>query len=282
MKKYLSSLAVIFLAVFLLSCQSETGSSGEVNYKAGVKEVNLEFFGDKIVYQERPLNLFMRLNNNLAYNADEVKVSVVGLDEAYVELSNREEVIGSMEGQSVFNPEGEIRNVEFSGGIKRLPLGASEIRQNYFIYVDYFSKMDFNPTICISPVLYGIEDGGCKRSDGRSQRLSYSGQGAPLAVTEMEVISGNNLVELRLKLRNQGKGEVKDVIISQAGIGGKEMKCQFRNSDGESFTFTKDLREAELICEALVGRPSTYETPVYIEFLYKYRLKLKQQLEIRR
>lgn len=279
MKKII--LIIIVVSLFLAGCQSGGTSSKEINYKTGVKEINLEFLGDKTAYQERPLTFFMRLNNGLAYNAENVKVSVVGLDEKYVELSNREESLGQLEGQSVFNPEGGIKNIEFLGGVKRLPRGTEKIDDDYFIYVDYFSKMDFNPTICISPVLYGIEDGGCKRSDGRSQKLSYSGQGAPLAVTEMEVISGDGQVMLILKLRNQGKGDVEEVIISQSAIGGKDLKCQFVNSKGETFSFTKDKKEAEMICEAVIGRPSTYETPVYIEFLYKYRLRLKQRLELK-
>ena len=283
MKKYLLILAIVSLSLFLVSCQQGGSSSKETNYMTGVKDINLKYIGDETAYEERPLNLFMSLNNKLAYDAEGVRVSVVGLDEAYVDLQDREEAVGLMQGQSVFNPEGETKNIRFSGGIKKLPPGADKIDQNYFVYIDYFSKMIFNPTICIGPVLYGVENGGCKgsNSDGRSQKLSYSGQGAPLAVTNLEVVSGDGQVELRLILKNLGKGDMEDVSISQADLGGKKISCKYVNSAGDTFTFTQEKNEADVICEAVVSRSSTYETPLQMEFLYKYRLKIKQQLELR-
>ena len=90
------------LSFFLVSCQDGGSSSKEIDYKTGINEISLEFLGDNTAYQERPLHLFMRLHNSLGYIIDNVKVSVVGLDEAYVELSKSEEMVGSMEGKSLF------------------------------------------------------------------------------------------------------------------------------------------------------------------------------------
>ncbi len=290
MKKYLFILFLvtsIFLVLPITGCESQV--PGPENYKAGVKEVEVDFRGDYTAYQNKPLTLNMIVQNDLGYSIDNVKVSVVGLDERYVSLPQHTENLGSLEGRDIVNEKGELHFLEFIGSINDLSRGTTEdISDEYLIYVDYLSSMEFSPTVCVGPSLYGIEDGGCKGTqskDPRNQKLPFTGQGAPLAVTQLEIVSGSTgTAQLRLLLSNRGKGEVGKVTLGSSMLGGRDMNCEFveySGSNKKEFTFSAKTKQTEMLCDAVIGGSTTIQTVIWMEFLYDYRLKLPQKLTIR-
>ncbi len=280
MKKSLILPALFLLALSLLlaSC-SQTIQRGE-NYKVGTPDLKLEIFGIEKGYQERAFKLPMILSNLLGYDIQNVKISLVGLDRNYVNLLSESQNIPLIEGRSSMNSEGGTERLEFEGLIGTLLPGAEQNQQKYRVFVNYDSKMEFSPTICVNPNFYsGVYDAGCTPVE----KASYDGQGAPLAVTSMEVVQGQEL-ELRITLSNRGAGEVGKVALGIATLGGKPLACEFKGGDKTSQwgLFSSSKKDVQLLCSQLLQGTNSYETPIYIEFFYNYELDFSNSLSILR
>ncbi|MBU0470495.1 MAG: hypothetical protein KKA62_02835 [Nanoarchaeota archaeon] len=277
-KKHLEIIVVLAISILLVSCTSQE-STLEQNFKTGTPDVQILSFGSDAAYQEKLFKLPVELHNALGYDIKNVKVAIVGLDRNYVELTNYEEDLPMMEGKSALNANGGTERIEFEGFLKKLLPGLEKNQQDYRIFVNYDSKLEFFPTICVSASQYpGIDDGGCKAGG----KMSFNGQGAPLAVTEMEIVPGQE-TELRLILRNRGQGEVGKITLGTATIGGRPMFCEFRDSDSENpkeGLFSKTKTEIHLVCNSMIPGTASYETPLFIELFYNYEINFKKKLEI--
>ena len=270
------------ISLLLLSCQKTPLRGAEVNYKQGFLDVDVSSLANKEEYQGRELELPVLVQNTLAYDLENAVVSVVGFDNHYVELYSDRTEIPSLEGKSIFNPLGGEERVEFNGLIKQLLPGAVKEAQNYRIYVKYDSKVEFSPSICVTSQLSGYEsyEGGC----AFQQEISYNGQGAPLGVTNLEIIPRQGReVELRLSVENKGKGKVGRVSLASATLGGKPMVCDFRGVEEQGaglFSFASEQKSAKLLCTGFLTSESSYQTTLFVELWYDYEMNVKEQLVI--
>ncbi|MEW5897189.1 MAG: hypothetical protein AB1668_05825 [Nanoarchaeota archaeon] len=264
----------LIVSTLLVSCGSGTEKSTTVNFKVGTPEIAITLPKEKEEYQNRPFDIAAVLQNNMAYDISNVKVSLLGLDERYIDLFSNEESVDLLEGKSVFNSDGGKEIIKFNGLIKEILPGAEQEQQNYRIYVSYNSKIEFTPTICISPELYGeVYQGGCEVKP----ELFFSGQGAPLAVSELKLASGE--ASLRMTIVNKGKGTVKKVTLGRATLGGKPITCEFRGNDPKVFTFGTE-KEAQLLCSQIIQSESSYQTALFVELFYDYELNEKGTMTI--
>ena len=114
------------------------------------------------------------------------------------------------------------------------------------------------------------------------KEISYSGQGAPLGVTNLEIIPRQGKqVELRMKIDNKGKGKVGRVTLASAAIGGKPLTCEFRGETVEnSFLFESEEKSVTLICAGYLNSDATYTTPLFVELRYDYEINQKETMVI--
>lgn len=266
---------LLIISGLLISCGSGTEKGTIVNFKIGTPELAITLPTEKEEYQNRPFDIAVALQNNMAYDISNVKISLLGFDERYVDLFSEEESIILLEGKSIFNSNGGKEIVKFNGLIKEILPGAEQEKQNYRIYARYDSKVEFTPTICISPELYGqVYEGGCEVQP----ELFFNGQGAPLAVGELKLASGDE-TQLRMNIVNKGKGTVKKVTLGRATLGGKLINCEFRGDNPKTFTFgTK--KEAQLVCSQVIQSESSYQTTLFVELFYDYEISEKGSLNI--
>lgn len=262
--------------LFVLGCGSTVGDRAlNYNFKQGMGELEVSFLDQappERVYPTTPFKIIVKLDNQAAYDATAGVVRIVGLDEQFFRIDQQEQFFEVLEGRSALAPSGGKQFLEFDALAGELFQNAEEYVNTFFVKVRYSSKMDFQDTICINPNLYAVYDAGCAVENMKG----YSGQGAPLTVSQLEeIMSPGGSVELRLQLRNQGRGKINTVYLGRALLGGEEMPCEFQRA-GENkkmIQFTPEKQEATVICRKLLRNQNSYTTPIAVSFSYDYKMK---------
>lgn len=281
--KQIFSIGIALMLIFILGCGSDAGDRAlTYNFKQGVSEVKVGFLDNappEKIYPTTPFKIIVKLDNQAAYDATAGIVRIVGLDEHFFRIDQQEQFFETLEGRSALAPSGGKQFIEFDAAAGELFQNAEEYVNTFFVKVRYNSKMDFQDTICINPHLYAVYDAGCKVEDSKG----YSGQGAPLAVQQLEeIMSPGGSVELRLQLRNQGRGKIGTVYMGSALLGGEEMPCEFQRA-GENkkmMNFTPEKQEATIICRKLLRDQNSYTTPIAVSFSYDYEVKEEGRLRM--
>lgn len=284
----------IIVSLFLFGCQGD--SSVDQNFRTGFLDVALSTEGTNKIYQDDQFDLMVLIHNQLGYDIKNVAVSLVGLDEAFVEVYSPQRNIDVLEGRSKQFESGGEERLLFETYIKSLPLGViDEMKNLYRIFVKYDSEIILTEDVCIRPGLYtGVDDGGCKAGENAQKdplqegKNTLNGQGAPVGFSEAEVISKvGSEVELRLKLVDQGRGsggKVGTVTLIEAALGGKNLNCEFRKAGGagKQIMFDSSETEISLVCRGALGRESSYSyvTPLTIKLQYDYESSIQEELFI--
>ncbi|HLC97526.1 MAG TPA: hypothetical protein VJC21_01975 [Candidatus Nanoarchaeia archaeon] len=277
------ALFLLILLLFVASCQGRSGERQiEYNFKQGVAEVELALLENappEQLYPNTDFQLVVTIDNKAAYDVQEGELRIIGLDEKYFDVYPLSQIF-SLQGRSLTNPSGEKAFLQFDGRAGELFLNAEEYAGTYFLKAAYTSTVDFTDTVCLNADAYGIYTGGCKLEAEKS----YSGQGAPLAVTRMEEIvsPGSGDVEFRFTIENRGQGTVNDVTLLAAQLGGQELSCAFKGEEEGQLRIrlTPEEQEAVVLCHrTLRGEPS-YETTVTLQFRYTYEIKEEQELRL--
>jgi len=294
-------IVLILVLFFMVGCIGSGPASPKFeDYKTGVKElkvVDSESSFPKLRHQNSRIKGTFRLHNQAAYDAAEIKVSLLGLDREYVKIEDTASVkkgiaeVGLVEGRGLTNDKGEIVDVEFEGFVSSLPPGTGSLFLNYFVNIKYSSKVEFSPTICVDSGLYNF--GGCdgtnfENSKGNVRPQTYSGQGAPLAITYLEIIpygSSDSEIEFRMTLRHIGGryGKVGQIILNRASLTSNPLSCVFKGGDVEDSrsVLMPDAQEIDLICNGQIESQAPYKSPLYLEIFYEYELKMPRALELK-
>jgi len=284
--KHLKLIATIFLIFFLVGCQTETGKKDvQTNFKQGITELQLKVLEGAppdTLYPNSEFIMAVELDNQAAYDVMDGTVTIVGLDEKYFHVNPLEQDLEVLEGRSLVNPGGTKTYLEFDGFSGELFQNAEYYTGNFFFEVSYTSGMEFVDSVCINPNLYGVYDSGCKVEE----RKSYSGQGSPLAVTEVEEIihpGSSPGVEFRVFLETKGKGKVQFINFNTARLGGEPLICEFygQKEGSKRIELTDDEQEAVLVCnQKFVESSGSYTTTLALDFTYDYKLKVHHKLKL--
>ncbi len=272
----------LVLLTFLLGCGSSPPSALSYNFKQGLADVTMRLLPQappEKIYPSSSFKIMAELDNQLAYDLTEGTVSIVGLDQQYFQVIPLQQTIPVLLGRSFTAPSGEKTMVEFDGTAQYLIDNAKEYVGNYFLTLRYNSNVDFSDSICINPNLYDVYDAGCKVQPQKS----YSGQGAPVAVTKLEeIITPGAAVEFRLTVANRGRGKVNSLTLGAARLGSQEMTCLFGGTAGNSRTITwpKEKQEVPIICRAILKDQSSYTTTIAVDFTYSYERVEQQKLRM--
>ncbi|MBI4140295.1 hypothetical protein HY485_00500 [Candidatus Woesearchaeota archaeon] len=140
-------------------------------------------------------------------------VYVVGLPH---ELTAREGVVGrfSLKGKSVFNPFGESKIIKFSAHAGELASQVARVPAGLSVDVCYPYHTEVSAQVCINPEPTIISK---PKSVCTPSAQSFSGQGAPVVVTKIDVpqilpLDNPALVQpqITLSIKNVGRGFVVD------------------------------------------------------------------------
>ena len=273
----------VVLLLFVLGCGAGPGENAlEYNFKQGITEVQLQTLENappEKIYPNTPFKIIVEVDNQAAYDATAGIVNIVGLDNAFFRVDRTEQSFTQIAGRSALMPEGEKIYLEFDGAAGQLFQNSEEYVNTFFLKTRYNSRMEFTDTVCINTNLYAVYDSGCTLEPTKS----YSGQGAPLAVSEVEeIITPGAAVEFRVHLSNEGEGSMTVVHLGRTMLGGEELTCEFQDvgENKKSVSFTPEKQEATLICRKFLRDQSSYTTTLLLTFSYDYEVKEEQTLRL--
>ncbi|MBT3836392.1 hypothetical protein HOD05_02450 [Candidatus Woesearchaeota archaeon] len=278
-------LIILTIAIFLVGCGSGAGQENvNYNFKQGIGQLKVSFLNnappDKL-YPGSDFKMILQVDNQQAYDALNGRIVLVGLDDSYFNVQPNYQDFQELKGRSLLAPGGDKLYFDFDGTAMELFQNSIQYNNPYFLQIHYDSSMDFTDTVCINPNLYDTYDSGCKRKE----RSSYSGQGAPLAVTNMEQIvfpsgAGAN-VEFRLELSNRGNGKVGFINLGNGKLGGKPISCEFAGKylvDKRRVELKNKQQQTKLICKTFLNDQRSYETTLSVDFTYDYDISEQRQL----
>lgn len=285
--KALRFMTLTVMVFFLLGCGTPTGEkASQYNFKQGISELKIKFLDNappEKIYPNSNFKMVVKLDNQAAYPVNNGMLRIVGVDDKFFMIGPLEQTFDNLQGRSLLSPAGDKKFLEFDGRSGRLFQNAERYRGDYFLKAKYSSTMEFSDTVCINPKLYHAYDSGCKVDD----KKSYSGQGAPLAVTGIEEIiyplGTGAKAEFRIQLKNRGRGEVDFIRLKSAKLGGKDFQlCEFQGPviDIHKALLKKDRQEALLICGSVLRDQSSYTTTLTLDFSYDYELKEQHSLNL--
>ncbi len=291
--KLIKLIIIIVLFMFLLGCGADSGGKkGIQNFKQGYGALEVRFLDNappKKIYQGSNFKMIAELDNQAAYDIKNGELKIVGVDQKFfLIMPPLTRNFPLLLGKSLINPSGEKIFIEFDVTAKKELFENAERFQNpYFLKLSFDSIFEFTDTICINPNLYEIYDSGCKVQP----KKSYSGQGAPMAITELESIiypsSAGTEVEFRLLIKNRGQGKANFIQLEKVMLGNEELKdCHFQNSiedpQAKKVLFYESKQEDILICKTYLSGQASYETTLSLDFSYDYEIKERQQLNLYR
>ena len=252
----------IFLLLFsllLVACGEQKENGLDYNFKQGIGELQLHFLPSappEKIYPNSDFKIIVEVDNQMAYDVEMGKIWLTGLVNDYFEVHPTEMVLQEiltedtvLHGKSLTTPAGEKVYAQFKGHAYQLFLNAEEYTGTYFLKAKYHSRMEFLDTFCVNTHLYAVYDPNCVVE----QKKSYSGQGAPIAISEVEEVltpGESGQVEFRLKLQNKGSGKIERVDVAQATLGGEQIDCEFSEAQGDYKKVSclqrlKELKEGE-------------------------------------
>lgn len=286
MKGYLFFMVVLIITV-IAGCAKQEESLAATNFKQGYGELTFEFTDRAFpqeVYQNSPLSFALGVENNAAYDLQDITINIVGFDRSYIDLSPSEQKLELLEGKSILNPRGGKEILFFQGNVRALLQGVEYLPQNYIVHAKYRSTVEFSPTVCLNPNIYQVYDAGCTMP---SSIITFNGQGAPLSIKSMDQITRSGFapeVEFRLSLQNKGKGELQKITLRQARLGNEAISCQFRDTENkQEIKITLDNKnDLNIVCTKQIEDQHSYRTTIFLALEYEYELSVPRNLKILR
>ena len=263
----------VFLVLLLSSCRQGTANDPiQVHYKTGNDGIELQLVPNRPpprIIEGSTFTIAAQVSNKGAYDTFG-RIAVIGLDQTYTPVAEQEADLLPLKGRSESNTLGDFTVQEFLGGQTRVPLGAKEYRAKYLLLATYEYLTILNADVCINPALLDIEreQGSCTVQS----KQHFSGQGAPLAITQVEeVISpsgGDVRIEFTFTVENRGRGDiVSPILIDDVRLGTKPLTCTKR-----------EIREIELkqrqntfICSRIEQRQGAYTSALSATLQYTYQ-----------
>lgn len=240
------------------------------------------------------------------WNVDGNSAELIGGKYPYVLLEDKVEVL---EGKNINNPEGGYDLLEFIGALDLGSIYIDKYNPSFLVTACYDYKTKAEPNVCIDPRPFSAvnERKACEIKD-----ISLTNQGAPVAITKVEVQALSNSMQFRIHFKNVGKGSVIATDVLKR-CSGKDGKGNLKKSDMDLVKVIKvEVGDMPLEC----GKPvsvrgyegqqhkgyarlvngqgfvvcnldnykddvdSAYTTPLYVELAYGYKETILKTVEI--
>lgn len=270
------------LAVVLSGCAGDGTRPISTDYRQGTRGLVIGFVDGlppNEVYQEGNFKIGLKLQNKGAYRISRGTIEVTGMDKKYVLLPEKKKDLQPIEGKGMTSPEGGFYIEEFSGEVLKVLKKAKEYEVNYYAVANYDYRTELQTEVCVNTNLYSdlkLGEESCKPEE--SQR--FSGQGSPIAITELEEViipedEGARMV-FKLYLKNKGNGHLTSPIYMEtARLSNQRLICQ------PEFIEFDEENENIFVCEAVENEPAVYTAPFYAAVYYSYQVIEEDSFTIR-
>lgn len=302
-KRGLIVLFIMFILISSVGCQQlgtdqkvkqKEKESAETVYK-GTKGLSMSFVKNnppKIIYTTTPLNMLIEIKNEGTSNIAGGRLFLSGIDPKIIRLDRQFQTF-NVEGKSKYNPSGGINIIEFRSQAIYLPGGTDVYKPTILASACYEYQTQASPLVCIDPNPYSVLE---KEACTVKNIPMTGGQGAPVAVTNIEEEAVPGKANFIIHVSNQGGG----VVIDKSGYGMQNCPHNLRYEDLDTVYYKVTLSGASGDCRPInkiklvngkgtifcsfslpSGDAPAYQTVLNIELYYGYLSQISQQIEIR-
>jgi len=300
----------IVLMFFITSCAQ--GGEREENFRTGSEGLVMRFLPNQPpskIYDDQNLDVQIEVANRGAYTVNGIMDTVYlsGFDHSIVRLEQgiRGSDIEEIEGKSLYNPIGSVDYVSFTGNPKS-PLSSAGIDKYPFTLLAtmcYGYETIASENVCIDPNPYGPAQ---REKVCNAQPVSFGTQGAPIAVTNVDVIPSKKRTMFKITIQNVGVGdvykdgpdydqkcspydvtglqfgEIDNVLIDSVSVSGLEIKGTCKgNFDDDKQHVRLTNGQTTITCELANPQTSTaFVTPLIVKLNYGYRQTMSTFVEI--
>ena len=304
------SVVIVFFLLFLMACASRKAQTPQPQeFRSGSQGIYMTFVPNlppPKVFDREPLNVMVQVENR-----GTAPLGSAGLDRVYLSGFDNTIITGipidgvdvpMMEGRGPYMPQGGIDTVNFKGIIQ--PLTARHIdkyQPTLLVTACYHYETIASAQVCIDPNPYAPTSTVkvCTPST-----VGTGSQGAPVAVTSVEVVPSPEKTRFKISISNVGGGdvfrsgarylnscspyvgglgfnEIDFIRVADVMISGQSIResCKPLDRDGH---IRLTSGQAQLFCEfnAPPGQ-SAFLTPLEILLDYGYRSSISRLIDIR-
>ncbi|MFH1054182.1 MAG: hypothetical protein V1740_07220 [Candidatus Woesearchaeota archaeon] len=304
------TLTLFFVMVFIYGCTNDGGSTPRYNPFSGTNGMVIDFTRNsppEKVYENQKFSVIVDAKNDGASDIIDGKI-MLGFEKDVIETDKLEEDI-ELRGRSVNNDIGEEKFINFNLRSKNLDPQVEVIESLITATACYRYQTIFGKAVCVDtdPLDKNIPKYACEAED-----ISSSGQGAPVAITKVEVEMAPHNDEGKVKpmfkiyIENKGDGivynpdivdracssdklerdDINTLYVAEAKLSNDYyLECSPRKI-GEGRGFIK-LREDEKIIrcsyeEGIDANIPSFTAPLVIKLEYGYSETISETLLIRK
>ena len=303
-------MAILVALIVISGCAQMPGRRKEPEpaYRQGSQGIVMRFLPNyprSPMYDDQPFDVLLEVRNMGSYDVGFPgdKIYLSGFDNKIITgIPQMGAQIPKMEGIGPYNPEGGFDTVEFKGTIYPLKLkNIDKYPATILATACYGYKTIASNNICIDPDPYGATS---ERKVCVPSAVSFGTQGAPVAVTSVDVDAAPRVTRFKIQISNAGGGtvlkygpdylarcspyhtrglefnEVDSVRLSKVEVAGKVItpSCKPVDNDGSVRLING---QATVFCELVgLGSGPAYQTPLTVELDYSYRSTISKSVEI--
>ncbi len=306
-------MGIVLVVLIISGCQGMTLPGGQkepvTGYKTGTQGLVMNFmpnFPRARMYDGEDFNALLEIKNRganeVGYGGDRIYLS--GFDTGIItNIPVSGEPIPQIEGINQFNTQGGYDTVEFKGNL--YPLSGKNIDSypaTILATACYGYKTLGSENICIDPNPFSPTTA---KKVCTPTAVSFGSQGAPIAVTSVEVDPTPRVTRFKIHISNAGGGtvykpgadylakcspyhttglafpsEVDMVRLSKVEVAGKVITPSCKPLDNEGHVRLIS-GQATVFCEiGGLGTGPTYTTPMTVELDYGYRSTISKSVVV--
>lgn len=319
-KKIILIASILVLLTLGCNAGSSTKTEKEVNVRVGFNGLAMEFMKNTPpikVFEGETFPVIIKIRNNGAYSIsnEEKAILSLGVEKDYTQKiqlledgrikkieGNGNAASFNLEGKSIINIKGEGEVVSYNVVAGKVDPQSETHASTVVAALCYPYKTILDSSVCIDPDVSNLNLG--KKACTVQDMAFNGGQGAPVAVTKIEVSmlpaqisaegqSGTFVPQFLIFIENRGQGTVIkngavdkfciesdtsheniNIVSVQAFLSDKLLDCRKNKNDDVTKAFVKLKDKKEFIrCTLQEGIPisnNAYSSPLKVELSYGY------------
>ena len=297
-------LLLALLVVVVAGCTSggnKPPTSKDINYRSGTEGLRMNFVTNSPpakVFDKDPLVVTVELRN---MGAEDIRGSIfiTGFDRTIIPIGEQSAEFNLVGKKGFFSSkEGELQVKDF----KSDPVNLDQLdlyKAPMLVTSCYVYQTIASTSVCIDPDPFGVSQRAKACTPANSQMSG--GQGAPIAVTSIEVSPAPRKTRFRFNVENAGRGVVYNrralgncnpfsatgLSITDIGIihvdsvkaRGVELNCVY--ADKNEHTIRLESGKGVLICEVDESESiAAFTTPLTLQLSYGYSSTVSTMIDV--
>lgn len=292
---------VILVFMLLIGCGQNRDSQANENYRVGSEGLRMYFEPGQPparIYDDSDFNVVMRIENKGAYDVGRSmdRLYLSGFDPTIITgISTYGEPLPPLEGKSLYNQEGTFNYVSFKGVPTSLYMhDVDKYPFNMLATLCYQYKTVMSENVCVDmdPFERSSRQKACTPTN-----IGSGSQGAPVAVSTVEVESNPGITRFKIHISNVGGGsvylpgaeylnkcspydpdglmfdEIDFVRLNKVEVSGINILSSCKPLDPRGGNLIRlSNGQAKILCEIRGSRAApAFVTPLVVELEYGYR-----------